>query len=556
MSTQGEILNLSIFEERFRSIFDEAPFSAALLSGGDFVIEMANQASLTLWGRDPSIIGKPLLEAIPEIKGQQVFEILKRVYQSGAVYEGKEETAILSINGELKKIYVNLVYKPIRDKVGTITGVLAVGYDVTQQVVAKQMLIEADTRLRLAIDTAELGTFEIDFATGQLKSSPRFQSFFELDNKSTRWDFVARIHPDDRKISDEAFEHGISSGKIAFESRLMMPDQSVKWARVHGAVFFDEKVNPVKIIGTAIDITEEKTFLRKLQESEERFRLLITETPEVGAGLYLGPELKIQYVNDVMLRFWGKDKSIIGKSFKDALPELEGQRFFTELDDAFATGRNISGTEVIAVLNVDDKPIARFFNYTYKPLKDHEGKVYGIHHMAVDVTDQVKAKMALVESEESVRRLFEQTPVGIAVLRGKELVVEMVNATMLSYWGRTREQLMNKPLWQAFPEVDRQIFDPMVKEVWRKGISYSSPETKVTLNRNGKMETIITRFAFEPQMVRFRVFLLSLSILPTSPLPNTRQNSMSFGSSISLTRCLSLYGLRKKTAESFIIMTA
>src|SRR3954469_8061144 len=133
----SEILNLSVFEKRFRSLFKEAPFSAALLSGDDFIIEMANDATLNLWGKDASIIGKPFLEAMPEMKDQYVFKLLQNIYLSGETFEGKEQVAYLKVGGLLKQVYVNFTYKPIRDDDdGTITGVLAVGYDVSDQVVA------------------------------------------------------------------------------------------------------------------------------------------------------------------------------------------------------------------------------------------------------------------------------------------------------------------------------------------------------------------------------------------------------------------------------------
>lgn len=373
MLMSSNTLDLNIFEQRFHSLFHQAPFSAALLTGPTFIVEMANAISLQLWGKDSSIIGKPLLEAIPEIKDQKVFHILTEVFRTGKTYDGKEHTAFLVKDGKLTTIYVNLVYKAIRDNEGNITGVFAVGYDVTDQVNAR----------------------------------------------------------------------------------------------------------------------------KKLEESEERFRTLITETPEVGAALYLGREIRVQYVNEVMLQFWGKDNSIIGKPLAEALPELQGQPFFEQLDKVFTSGVAFTGREVKAVLEREGKLEASYYNYTYKPLRNITGEIYAIHHMAVDVTDHVISNLKLVESEKEVSNLFEQTPVGIATFKGSSFIVERVNETLLSYWGRTRKDVLNKPAFDALPELRAQGVEEIAREVYKSGKPYTSPDTPLTLLKNGQEEQIIVRFGFQ-----------------------------------------------------------
>ena len=218
-----------------------------------------------------------------------------------------------------------------------------------------------------------------------------------------------------------------------------------------------------------------------MQESEERFRTLITETPEVGAGLYVGRELRIQYVNDVMLRVWGKDASVVGKTLRQALPELEGQPFFDQLEKVYTTGVDFKGKEGKAMLEVDGKLQTGYYNYTYKALRRPNGEIYGIHHMSVDVTEQVLNKLKLIESEAAVRRLFEQTPVGIGVFKGESLIIENVNAALLSYGGRKYEDVINQPLFSVIPEIEGQGFKEIAQHVYNSGIPYTSPEARIKL---------------------------------------------------------------------------
>lgn len=492
------ILNLDIFEQRFRSMFKLAPFSAALLSSEHFLIEMANEATLQLWGKDESIIGKPLLEAMPEMKGQPAFADLKRVYETGETYEGREQTAYLNVNGVLKKVYVNYIFKAIADDDGRILGVFAVGYDVTDQVEAKQRLERAEARARIAMESVGLGMFEIDLTTENIFTDERCDDIFGFNEPRPQQDYISKIHPDDLAVRKAAHQAGLKTGVLSYEVRIFKTKDCERWIRMHGSYQFDNNGAPARLIGTVHDITEEKLALEKLKDSEERFRTLITETPEVGMALYSGPNMRIQYVNDVILRFWDKGPSVIGKTIREALPVLEGQPFFAQLEQVYQTGVAFVGTEQKAVLERGDKLEARYFNYTYKPLRDSSGKVYGIHQMSVDVTDQVKYKLALIESEESVRRLFEQTPVGIAVFIGPSLTIKMVNETMLLYWGRDRHQVINKTVAGALPEIVEQGIDKIALEVLATGKPFNSPETPITLLRHGRKETITVFFAFQP----------------------------------------------------------
>jgi PAS domain S-box-containing protein len=492
-----DILKLDVLEQRFQSLFHEAPFSAALLVGDEFKIEMANSISLALWGKDSSIIGKPLLQAIPEIKDQEVHNILKDVYRSGETYEGREDVAHLQKDGELKKVYVNLVYKAIKDAGGKVTGVLAVGYDVTDQVLQRKKLQESETRIRVAIESTGLGTFEKDFKSGKIRTSQRFDEIFGLSNPVEHEQYVSRFHPDDLEIRNNAQKQALETGRLRYEARILLAENTVRWVKINGSIIRDDHGAPHLLIGTGLDITEEKLSFEKLQESEERFRTLITETPEVGVGLYLGRELRIQYVNEVMLKFWGKDVSVIGKTWKQVLPELESQPFFKQLDDVFTTGSSFTGKEVKALLERNGKLEVGYYNYTYKALKNLHGQIYAIHHMAVDVTEQVKSKLRLIASEQNVRKLFEQTPVGIAMLKGEQLKIKMINDTLLSFWARQRQEVINRPLWEVLPEVAEQGLDRIAKQVYDTGVTYKSPESPVDLFRDGKLETIIVHFAFQ-----------------------------------------------------------
>lgn len=484
-------------EQRFRNLLKEAPVSTALLTGPDLIVEIANDISLDLWGKDSSIIGKKILEAMPEMEWQPAYKELLKVYSTGVTYEGKEVIAYLKRNDVLEKVYVNFTYKAIFDTDGKVISVLAIGYDVTEQVIARERIKDAEERARLAIESAGIGTFDLTYETGELVTSERFSEIFGISGQRTRDEYIAFVHPEDKHIYLAAHKTAAQSGVLFYEVRIIHQDGSIHWIRLNGKVYYNDEKKPTRLIGTALDITEQKLSQKMLIESEQRFRTLITETSMVAMGLYIGPEIRIQYVNDVMMRFWGKDASVIGKTLEEAMPELKGQHFSDRLHTVYTTGETYEGKEDIARLIVDGKVHDFYFNYIYKALRDSEGKIYGIHHIAIDVTEAVLTKKELMEREMNFRTLIMQAPVGICIVRNNPVVAEVVNDVFLQLIGKTRIELNNKPYWDALDGI-KDIYEPIIAYVFKTGVPFVGREQAVTLLRNGREQKLFIDFVCEP----------------------------------------------------------
>lgn len=174
------------------------------------------------------------------------------------------------------------------------------------------------------------------------------------------------------------------------------------------------------------DLRPEMDTMRKLEESEKRFRNLVQQAP-VATAIYVGREMQIQWANDAMIALWGKDRSVIGKTIRQSLPELDGQPFNDLLDQVYTTGKMYQATEDRGDLVVNGQLQTFYFNFSYKPLRDVEGNVYGILNMAIDVTEQVRTKKKLEESERNFRNLILQAPFGICLLTGDDMVVQIAN---------------------------------------------------------------------------------------------------------------------------------
>ncbi|TGE29430.1 PAS domain-containing sensor histidine kinase [Hymenobacter metallicola] len=115
-----------------------------------------------------------------------------------------------------------------------------------------------------------------------------------------------------------------------------------------------------------------------------------------------------------------------------------------------------------------------------------------------------QAGHAAVETQrDELRRLFEQSPVAVAVLRGPELVVEQANAAVAAIWGRSPAEVLGRPYFEAMPETAGQGFEQLLAEVLRTGQETFVTEAPVRLARPGhpaesQPEQGFVNFGFHP----------------------------------------------------------
>lgn len=101
-------------------------------------------------------------------------------------------------------------------------------------------------------------------------------------------------------------------------------------------------------------------------------------------------------------------------------------------------------------------------------------------------------------AEELLKQLFINAPIAIAILRGKDMVVELANEVMLEIWGRNLGEVLDKPIMKGLPELKGQKYIDLLNSVFTTGKRYISEESLVRLIRNGQLENIYVKFIYEP----------------------------------------------------------
>jgi two-component system sensor histidine kinase VicK len=181
---------LSESEFRFRSLIENSPAAMLVLRGEDLIVETINDAMLHIIGKSAAIVGQPLLDALPEVKGQPVEKIIKTVYLTGQPFTSTSLKVDLERNNQLQPCYFNLSYRPIFIN-GRVTGIVEAAVEVTTEVEAKLKiemlnadlaainLVQAQSNVELAeVNTQLLQIQEtLELTVSQLKeSNGRFQN--------------------------------------------------------------------------------------------------------------------------------------------------------------------------------------------------------------------------------------------------------------------------------------------------------------------------------------------------------------------------------------------
>lgn len=217
----------------------------------------AYRPSLGENGKHPSALGQPGKDCWPEI-WPVIYPLIRQVLDTGEATWSENQLIPIYRNGRLEDVYWTFGYSPLVDEQGIVRGVLVVCTENTDNVLSVKKLTESEDRARLAIESADLGTYEIDLTTGSMRTSARFNEIWgvqppiDVDRKN------AMIHPDDFPYYLQALEEGRRTGRTRYEIRVVRPDGALRWVRMRGMLTFDAEGRAINVFGLSQDITSEK----------------------------------------------------------------------------------------------------------------------------------------------------------------------------------------------------------------------------------------------------------------------------------------------------------
>ncbi|MEO5601745.1 MAG: PAS domain S-box protein [Cyclobacteriaceae bacterium] len=413
--------------EQLKNLFLQAPLAMCILKGRDFVVEIANDRMLEIWGKSAhQMLNKPLFEGLSYGGGEGYENLLTGVYNSGvrAVYD--EMGLSLIRNGKVENVFVKLVYEALREENGKITGIMVLADEITEQVQSRKKTLENEERLKMAIQATNLGTWDYHPLSGELTWSEECKKIYALppDVKIDFNLFSQLLFPADKAFVEKEINHAMDpeeGGEYDITYRILRYDnKSVRWIRSRGKVYFNNKKEPERFFGTVVDISVEKQFEETLRKNELRIRLAL-EAAEMGAFDWDIPNSTFQY-SERLARMFGftHTKGLVQKNFADRIhPDDQATRAKAH-SIAFARGSLFYEARIIW----PDSSI-HWVRLNGKVLYDDAGKPLRMYGTTLDITDQKTHALRLEkEVKERTARLEENNA---ALQRSEERYHKMID---------------------------------------------------------------------------------------------------------------------------------
>jgi PAS domain S-box-containing protein len=285
---------------RLEGFIAQVPAAVCVLDGPEMIFELVNPAFGQLYaGRD--LLGKSVREALPEIARGPFYAILENIYQTGETFEGKEVLfpLVRRQGGPLEDVYFDFIYQPRFNEQGAVDGILAFGYEVTSQVLARkqveesrQALEESKDRFQGAVAAIE-GILWTNNAKGEMVGEqPGWgaltgQSY--ADYQGYGW--AQAVHAQDAQATVDAWNQAVASQKpFAFEHRVLK--HNGQWGRfsIRAIPLLDEQGQIREWVGVHTEVTRQR-------EAEEALHRLAQELAATNEELQTANE-EIQAANE------------------------------------------------------------------------------------------------------------------------------------------------------------------------------------------------------------------------------------------------------------------
>ena len=233
---------------------------------------------------------------------------------------------------------------------------------------------------------------------------------------------------------------------------------------------------------------EREQLLTQVQLERSRLTDVFEQAP-MAVAVLTGPDHIYTIVSPAYARYVG-NRTLIGRAFRDALPEAASADAVALMDRVYSTGEPVRRAEQVVPIDRDGDgvPEEYIFNVSYQPLRNRAGEVYAVTSLSTDVTEQVRARGVaeaaardVAHARKQLELVFSQAPTAIAVLEEPQHRFVLANPSYLRLVDR--ESLVGQTAREAFPELEGQGIFEVLDRVYRTGEPYVANELEVSIRR-------------------------------------------------------------------------
>ena len=403
-------------ERNLRETILQSPVAMCIMRGPDYVVEIANGRMFELWGRGPGdILHRPIFDGLPEVRNQGLEDLLHQVFTTGEAYVASEHPVVLPRNGKTEVVFINFVYQPFREGDGSVSGVISVATDVTDQVLARKTVEESEQKFRnlveyapVAINVLKGPDYLIEIVNAsmvEILEKPAAdllnQPFFDALPETRRQGF------------EQLLQHVYRTGErvAANEYPLLLKKNGEPVKRYINFVYeplkeLDGEVSGVMTV--AIDVTEQVTARRQIEESSEEMQLAVA-VADLGTfrvDMLTGKAIFSQRIRDW---FGLSEQDMPLTDVLNLVHPDDRQMVSQALRNSYSNEENSRHDITYRVVHPQTS-VLRHLHSSGRTYFSDEGKPYLMVGLIQDVTPQVLYHQELKESEaELQKRVDERT---------------------------------------------------------------------------------------------------------------------------------------------------
>ena len=273
------------------------------------------------------------------------------------------------------------------DDSGALLGGFGTCQDITDRKRADEALRESEERLRLAQSSARVGVWDWHIDEGTVALTPELNEIYGLPPGTikTYEDWRDFAHPDDIEGVEAERDEAIANHEpFDLEFRIVHTSGEIRWISAKGSAAYDDSGRPVRVLGVNVDVTDRKRAEEALRDSEEKFKLIATHTPD--HILVQDKDLRYTWALNPQLGLTLDD--MIGKTDFEFLPKEDAANLTTIKRRVLETGN----PEYVATPIVSLEGRTEYFEGSYVPTHDSGGQVNGLIGYFRNVTERVKTE--------------------------------------------------------------------------------------------------------------------------------------------------------------------
>jgi PAS domain S-box-containing protein len=330
-------------------------------------------------------------------------------------------------------------------------------------------LEKSEARLRMAVESTQLGTWDYYPQTGKLIWSAECRKIYGVapDARIDFGMFTEHIHAADRDFVEREIQKSMDpfgNGLYNLTYRILrFDDNAVRWIRAQGKVYLNSDGIVERFIGTVIDITETKMALEQVTNSEKLFKSIAQNIPKSLIIVFDHDHRYLFVEGDMMTKLGYNSNDYAGKHPSEIGPP-ERYEASKQYYDRVLTGEQFSIERKAE--NGDDYMVHMV------PLKNDADEIYGGLIIALDITEFKHAE----EKSAKLAAIIDSSDDAI-ISKTLEGIITSWNDSAQRIFGYTADEMIGEPILKIIP-IDRKEEEPAILSRLRRGERVEHFETK------------------------------------------------------------------------------